>query len=149
METDDIVNALQDVESAVREVEKAVKEKGNNWWGTLFGILVAVWVVSLPSDIWHSKWRYSLSYNVPSSKVIVQSKPHNCAFFAAPIGEKYCHYDRDVSTVEWATSTTGQPIISTDEGKTWSVFDPDPAVKVPSTPTVEEVDISWEKKEED
>jgi hypothetical protein len=67
---------------------------------------------------------------------------------AAPLGEKYCHYERKVSIIKWAKSTTGDPIVSYDEGKTWSVFTPGADDKVPQYPAVVEVDISWEKAEE-
>jgi hypothetical protein len=67
---------------------------------------------------------------------------------SSPLGAKYCHYDREVSTVRWATSTTGNPIVSWDEGKTWTVFTPDAGVTVPQTDTVQELLISWKKVEE-
>jgi hypothetical protein len=68
-----------------------------------------------------------------------------CAFLSSPLGEKYCHNERQVSTRRWATSTTGNPIVSYDDGKTWSVFTPDATATVPKVPTVQEVHISWKK----
>jgi hypothetical protein len=57
------------------------------------------------------------------------------------------HYDREVSTVHWATSTTGNPIVSYDEGKTWTTFTPDGSAMVPKTDTVQNVYIGWKKVE--
>jgi hypothetical protein len=74
-------------------------------------------------------------------------KPHDCAFLAAPLGEKYCHYERSVSITRWGTSQTGNPIVSYDDGKTWDTFDP-AGKDVPRFPTVKEVYVGWEKKED-
>jgi hypothetical protein len=98
--------------------------------------------------VWHAKWRYALSYGINSDKVIIEDLPHDCAFLAAPLGEKYCHYERIVSTLRLATSQIGNPIVSYDDGKTWSPFTSDSSTPVPKYPTVEEVRISWEKKNE-
>jgi hypothetical protein len=84
---------------------------------------------------------------VSSDKVTVADKPHDCNFLAAPLGAKYCEYERSVLVVRWATSTSGTPIISYDDGKTWSVFTPEAGMTVPRQSTVKEVDISWSKKE--
>ena len=111
-------------------------------------IVVGFLVLSWADDLWHSKWRYATRYGVSEDKVYIDSHPHGCAFFAAPLGLKYCHYDRTSSTLRWATSTTGNPIASYDDGKTWDVLTPDAAATVPRTSTVEEVYVRWEKKDE-
>lgn len=93
----EIVDALQDVEGAVRRVEKAIKDK----WGTpqwMLAALIGFFLWSLPGVIWHAKWRYALSYHVTSDKIIIADHPHDCAFLAAPLGEKYCHYEKNVDT---------------------------------------------------
>jgi hypothetical protein len=112
--------------------------------------LVAVfgWLWVEAGDLWHGKWRYAMTYGVSSDNVIVDSHPHDCAFVAAPFGEKYCHYDREVSTLRRATSSTGNPIVSYDEGKTWNVIEPDPTVAWPKYNTVAVVYINWKKTEE-
>jgi hypothetical protein len=144
---DDVVDALRDVEQAVNQVQKAVEEK----WSLAqsIGVLVfAFFAWSVVKDIWYAKWRLGLSYNVSADKIYVDKSPHDCNFFAAPIGEKYCHYDRELMTLRWATSTNGDPIVSYNEGKTWSVFTPDAGVSIPKSPTVQEVYVSWKKVEE-
>ena len=144
---DDGVDGLENVVSAVERVERAVKDK----WSTAQVVgwcLVGFYVWSAPGQIWHAQWRYAFSYGLDSSKVHISDKPHDCAFFAAPLGEKYCHYERRVSTLRWATSTTGNPIASFDDGKTWSTFTPDTNDKVPQYSTVEAVYVSWQKKDD-
>jgi|SRR6516225_3285980 len=96
---------------------------------------------------WHSKYRYAWQCEVNTSKVHIENKPHDCEFLTAPLGEKNCDYEPAVGTLRWATSTTGQPIASYDEGKTWSTFTPESNVRVPKYPTVEEVYVFWQKKE--
>jgi hypothetical protein len=146
-DNDDIVSSLQDVELAVRDVEKAVQSH-SGFWSSFFGICIAVWLFSLLSEAWHSKWRYALVNGVNADKVIIVNHPHDCAFLAAPLGEKYCHYDRVISTVRWATSTTNQPIESEDDGKTWTVFTPTAGEVVPRDSTIEAIMIDWKKVQE-
>jgi hypothetical protein len=143
----DIEQAVQSVEQAVRRVEKAVNDKWStvHWFGAM---LIGAFLWSLPATIWHAKWRYALDSGVSSDKVLIDSFPHDCAFLAAPLGEKYCHYEREVSTIWWSTSARGNPIVSYDEGKTWSAFSPDATATVPKVATVEEVHISWKKIDE-
>jgi hypothetical protein len=139
--------AVGSVGTAVARVETAIKDKWTTvHWVGIMVIGALLW--SLPGTIWHAKWRYAATYDIPSSQVYVQAVPHDCAFFAAPLGEKYCHYDRTVSITRWSTSqTSGNPIISYDDGKTWSSFDAG-GEKVPQYSTVKAVFIGWEKKED-
>ncbi len=112
-------------------------------------VFIGAFLATVPGKIWHAKWRYALSYGVTADKVLVDTYPHDCAFLAAPLGEKYCHYDREVSSLHWATSQTGNPIASYDDGKTWSVVtNSDPSITWPKYDTVTQVYISWKKVEE-
>ena len=43
--------------------------------------------------------RFSSQYNVPASAVVVEPKPHGCEFDDAPLGEKHCHFEKDVNVV--------------------------------------------------
>jgi hypothetical protein len=141
----EIVDSIESLERAVREVERAVKDKWSSAQYLLWGV-IGMYLWTVPGQIWHTKWRHALANGIDSSKVIIEDKPHDCAFLAAPLGEKYCHYKRNVATLRWAKSTTGNPIVSYDEGKTWSVFTPDPTVTIPQYSTIEEVYVNWEKK---
>ena len=137
-----------EVVDALRDVEKAIKEKWSGQWSGVVVCVVLLWAWYVVKDIWHSKWRLGLTYDVSSDKVLVDKTPHDCAFLAAPMGEKYCHYDRVVTTLRWSTSTNGEPIASYDEGKSWSVFTPDAGSLVPRTSAVQQVYVSWTKVEE-
>lgn len=143
---DRVDDAADRIEAALGRVEKAIKQKWStaDWVGAIF-LGFSLW--TLPGIIWHAKWRYAADYNIPSSEVYVQDKPHDCAFLAAPLGEKYCHYERTISITRWAKSTEGNPIISYDDRKTWSTFDFHTA-GVPRYSTVKAVYIGWEKKED-
>ena len=163
---------IEGIEQAVGQVETAVQEAAQSinqsirensavlilkpfFWGALI-----VWTfMSLSGIVWHSKLRYALQYDTGVREVNVATKPHDCEFWAAPLGNKYCHYERRISTLRWATSTDGQPIVSYDEGKIWNTYRPDNGVTVQITPgngvtvqknsTVENVYVAWEKKEDD
>jgi hypothetical protein len=143
-----VEEAVSRVEQAVASVERAVKDSSaSSTLGWLIWPFVIYCVIALAGNAWHSKWRYAIQYQVSTDKVTKDKEPHDCDFFAAPMGAKYCDYKPSVLVVRWATSTTGMPIISYDDGKTWSVFTPDAGVTVPKQSTVKEVDISWSKKE--
>jgi len=86
---------------------------------------------------------------VDSDKVMIEKRPHDCDFLAAPIGEKYCHYERVVSFVRWKIDR-GRPLVSYDDGQTWAEFTPDAnAGVVPAISTIKEVHISWQRKDDD
>jgi hypothetical protein len=144
---DRVDDAADRIETALGRVESAV----NNKWSTIQWVvifLIGSYLWSLPGDIWHSKWRYAQAYGIAESDVYIQEKPHDCAFLAAPLGEKYCHHERVVLITRWATSTTGNSIVSYDDGKSWTIFDPPAGKEVPKLSTVEEVIINWEKKDD-
>ena len=65
------------------------------------------------------------------ARFVVTAKRHKCGRLARSV----------------ARSTEGKPIISYDDGKTWSVFDP-AGQTVPESSTVKEANIDWEKKED-
>jgi hypothetical protein len=145
---DNVVDAVERVEHAVGRLEYAIKDKWSNLTGLVW-VLLVILLWDVPGNIWHSKWRYALANGISSDNVVVEKHPHDCAFLAAPLGEKYCHYDREVSTLRRGTSTTGNRLVSYDEGKTWSVVESDPTVtNWPQSDTVVVVYINWKKIEE-
>jgi len=148
MEEVAVVDGLDDVVSKLDDIEAIIKNNKFDLGGWI-GLAFMVWAVPWCWDAaWHSKWRYAFEYGVNTSQIEISKKPHDCEFLTAPVGEKHCDYEVDVSTLSWATSTTGQPIASYDEGKTWSTFSPDANVTVPKYPTVQKAYVSWEKKED-
>jgi hypothetical protein len=143
---EDLKNAVEDVKVAVEGVQGAIEHKGTIGAAWVLGAFLFILIPSWFNSAWHSKLRYSLQYDVPQDKITMQSKLHDCNFFAAPLGEKHCDYERTVQIIYWSTSTTGSPIASVDDGKTWTTFTPDPGVLVPSYKTAEAVYITWDKK---
>ena len=131
-----------------REVNQLIEVAETLWkWGkTLFWVSLACTVFfSVIGDILiyiapSTTYGYSLKYSVDNSKVVIEMRPHNCEWGSAPLGDKHCHYTAEVSQVRTDVSKDGTtPLVSYDEGKTWS-FNTD-HVK-PS------VVVSWTKVEE-
>jgi len=95
------------------------------------------------TGVWYSKARYYLEYGLSPgldwSQVTREKTPHDCTWLAAPLGDKYCHYDAKVSSTQVSKdANTGKPVYSYDNGKTWNWIDP----AYPITPSV---DIEWVK----
>src|SRR5690349_16872344 len=105
------------------------------------GLAAFAWlVVAGLVDSWHSKTRYAWWYG--TEKVTIEKKPTDCDFFRSPMGDKGCHYNRQINIVKvdnanawsgqsisydngesWihtAKNSYGMPIVSRDGGKTWS-----------------------------
>ena len=106
-----MVTDLEDIESAISEAAARIERAINNRPNYLSSLLwfAAGWLIffTLPGFVWHSKVRYAVQYNTGTNKVSIQRQPHDCNFFFAPIGDKDCHYERQVSTLRWAKSTGG------------------------------------------
>jgi len=84
MRSNDLVDAVERVESAVARVEQAVKDKWSS--AVIIGwMILGVFLVDVPGNLWHSKFRYGVEYSVDADKVIVATHPHDCAFLAAPL----------------------------------------------------------------
>ena len=45
-----------------------------------------------------SKFGYAEKYEVPENKVYIETKPHDCEWGKAPLGNKYCHFEKTVHT---------------------------------------------------
>jgi hypothetical protein len=112
--------------------------KASKWtdgWGELIGgglFLFGMWaaIAYLLPDGWPVK--YAVRYFTPYNHVTVEARPTKCDFFRTPIGGKGCHYVKTITTAEWRRSTTGNAILSSDEGATWEVRDPPPNTKLPT-----------------
>jgi len=108
-------------------------------------VIIAVFIFW--SDVWDSKLRYQLVYQVSSNKVTKEKKPSDCDFMTAPLGRKNCHYNKVVVKRMWGkSSTTGSPVESWDDGKSWQTFTPNPGDKVPQAAEPESIMISWTKE---
>jgi hypothetical protein len=70
------------------------------------------------------------------------NEPRGCDWLKAPIGDKDCHYEIQVSTVRTAFDAHGKPIVSFDEGATWLPNDAVPPAK-------SEVVLPWKKSDDE
>ena len=92
----------------------------------------------------NSELKYAFLYRTSLANVALLDRPTDCDWDRAPLGNKACHYKKSVSTRQWAKSTEGKPIVSDDNGKTWTQSTPDSWVNVPS----KYVFVSWDKIED-
>jgi hypothetical protein len=102
----------------------------------------------LITGAWHSKARFYMQYGLTRGlnweEVTKEKEPHDCEWLKAPLGDKYCHYDAVVSSVRISKdSKTGNPIWSSDDGKTWSWYDAASPSRV-----MPHVYVGWEKVED-
>ena len=142
---DDHSYSLEDICDRLGNIEAAVKanHRDLSW----VGLAIVGWLALAGiSDIWNSKIRYSWWYNVGYDQVVIQKKTTDCNFFHAPMGDKDCHYDRQVYTIQVKTENSDParyPVnyVSFDGGKTWTVDDATP-------PTKPQVVVSWERTED-
>lgn len=94
------------------------KETGKEWAGLLIALLLFNWLWPLASRYLHIAW-YSMSYNIPFESIVSPPEPSGCDFFRAPIGEKACHYQKNVVVAPLGTeNNTGRRFISYDNGVT-------------------------------
>jgi hypothetical protein len=91
---DDVHDKLTDIERAVRNNKPEASTSPWVWY--LVGAIGWIFVSSICSDVFYSKFSYAMQYSVSVDQVHIADKPHDCAFIAAPIGNKYCHYERTI-----------------------------------------------------
>lgn len=126
---------------------------------SFIGPIIVVGFIWLVSDVgsigWFNQGWYSVRYFVPPNEVHVDARPQDCDFMHAPLGSKGCHYEAVVAAYNSAgdllsgdrapkyghDSKTGKPIISWDQGKTWTWM---VAAAVPDQ-KVKSVNVSWMK----
>jgi len=98
-------HSLEDVCDRLDNIEAAVK--ANRWDLSWLGLLIVGWFTLLGiADMWHSKLRYAWWYNVNYDQVTIQKRPTDCDFFHAPVGDKDCHYVRQVSKIQVKTENS-------------------------------------------
>jgi hypothetical protein len=107
-----------------------------------FIILASALLVTTGCD---SNLAYRAQY--PSARaedIKVQSKPIDCDWDYAPLGRKGCHYEKRVVVIKHSISTQNLPIVSYDDGKTWTVEDRT-GTSHAANERYEEVSVTWEK----
>jgi hypothetical protein len=129
--------------------------------GGLIGVSIfalIVWFV-LPTS-WTDPFLYSTEYTITTEQVHWNTKPADCDWGHAPLGDKGCHFKKTVTAFNAAgevvggddaptygnDTKTGKPIISYDKGKTWAWL-PEDAPKIPDL-KVKSVEIGWNKVED-
>lgn len=144
---DTIYNAVRD--ALAEHAEKGKKNPVMEAGVFLFGAwLLIVSLDYLSYARWMNKLRYAFWYSVELSQV-QQSEdkpPSDCGFFKAPIGGKGCRYKKTVTVEHIITRRdipTNRPMVSYDEGKTWSWNDGENPI-----PPSKTVYVNWEKIEE-
>ena len=142
-----VVEAIGEVQIAVHRVEKAI-EKKFSIVQFFISVIVILFFWSLAKDAWYSKWRLGWAYGVPAENVQLEKAPNDCKFLAAPIGEKYCHYNREITTIRWSRSKMGEAIESYDGGVSWTRFNPPAGAEVPWTPAIHGVRLVRNKVDE-
>jgi hypothetical protein len=67
-----------------------IKEKAIGWV-----IFLAILTISWS---WNTQWMYDVRYSeLPSSDIVVESRPSTCDFFGAPMGSKDCSMEKVVT----------------------------------------------------
>jgi hypothetical protein len=125
----------------------------DGWLGYLIIGLVIAWIAA-PGSWTNALW-YAAEYRVGTSQVHVSTRPTDCDWGRAPLGDKGCYYNATVAAYNAVgdvvggdnaprygrDTKTGKPIVSYDHGKTWAWFD---GPTVPDL-TVKTVDVEWVK----
>src|SRR5260370_24695247 len=146
--SEDTVEALRNIEHTLERIEATIKENSNGPFQMVVWFFYGIAILFFATSAWHSKWRYVAQYQLSPQKVKVVKEPHDCDFMYALMGTKLCEYNQKVSTVRWGRApSNGQAVLSTDDGNTWAPFTPELGVEVPSSSTLEEVNVYWEKKD--
>jgi hypothetical protein len=89
----------------------------------------------LMPDDW--RLRYALQYDVESSTVTIDKKPHECEWGSAPIGDKHCHYDANITT----SNSRVEVVTQTSHGET---VDANPSF----SRKIQSIYVAWQKVEE-
>jgi hypothetical protein len=139
----------------------ATSKNLDNVQGCLSGLVILgvlgliAWFI-LPAR-WTNPILYGLKYGVNADQVHWNDEPTDCDWDHAPLGSKGCHYKKTVSAYNadgrlvagddapkyGRDVKTGRPIISYDEGKTWTLMPED--APNPVDLTAKRVEIGWTK----
>ena len=108
----------------------------------LFAMLFATGCSTL--DVETDRIYYETKYDAQSKDVQLQASPHDCEYSTAPLGNKNCHYERQVFVTKHGVNTLNQPIVSYDDWKTWQLEDRTGTGHA-ATDWYNEVQTSWQK----
>lgn len=125
----------------------------------LVGIAVFGWMAwslfgwVMPDD---SKWKYVVTNNVPYDHVTISPRPTDCDFDRSPIGNKACHYEKQVAVIPpcitGVNALDGTPLMSCDQGHSWETATgshQNPPAVINQKRTEGSVIVTWEKVKTD
>lgn len=104
--------------------------------GTSGALRIAVWI--WPASEFAEAMYYSGDDDLKNAAIKIYPMPHDCEFLTAPIGDKHCHYEKQVATVRIRIQSNNRQF-SIDDGNSWQKAQPS------DKPTVL---ISWQKAED-
>ena len=145
-DVNDCVDQFESIQQQLDELIELTRKTSEAWrWvpGTIIGFFVLLAIFDFLDSRTFLRIRYSLRYGAAFANVQVDKKPHDCDFFHAPIGDKDCHYDKDVSVTRYGHNAAGVAVVSYDNGKTWSAAD----FAIPEYSP--QVDVGWHKADGD
>jgi hypothetical protein len=65
---------------------------------TPLGIVALVLLIMAYDYEFQPKDYYAMDFSTKASNVFVTSEPHNCEWMSAPLGDKHCHYEKNVTS---------------------------------------------------
>jgi hypothetical protein len=65
-------------------------------WAVVVIIVIIVGIVAF--EYWRlgDKGRFALQYHISPDVVVVEPRPHGCDFDDPPLGNKHCHFEKEV-----------------------------------------------------
>jgi hypothetical protein len=93
-------------------LEKGVEKKpednvsaSESFWGCSILLVLALVFVGMPGYlIWVNlpdSIRYAMIYQVKRSQIHIDKEPTDCDWGRAPLGDKGCHYKKDVNPIKY------------------------------------------------
>jgi len=99
------------------EAEPTPLETGDGVAGIGILFLASLAIASIVFFLLPLQLRYAIQYHIPRTRVQVEDEPHECEFDKAPIGNKYCHYEKQVSKIKDDAGRTGGIFVSWNKVK--------------------------------
>jgi hypothetical protein len=103
---------ISDQAKATEKTKPVEKTKPSDHFYTFIGILI---VFGLPGwAVWRlcpDSLKYGTIYHVPASHVLVNKEPTDCDWGHAPVGDKGCHYEKEIEPLRTDTGTVTDVIV--------------------------------------
>jgi hypothetical protein len=80
-----------------------------------------LWLIFLGGSwLWWPRTYYALVNSTLEEDVKVANRPTDCDWTYAPLGEKGCHYEKEVLISEYRSDSLNNVTLTQDGGKTWT-----------------------------